>query len=133
MKEIDPATAIPLVRSSRRRRTRDDRGLSTLETLVAIGILALITGPLLQALAHTAGMRVVSSRSLQAAEHAISTVEQLRSGDIDIGEPGGGFDLEWSLHHDPDQGGLARFSVTVQWREGGGGNLTLEGLLWTPL
>jgi len=132
MNEIDPATSTPIVPSPRRRRSRDDRGLSTLEALVAIGILALITAPLLQALAHTAGMRVVSSRSLQAAEHAISTVEQLRSGDVDIGDPGGGFDLEWSLHPDPDQPGLARFRVTIQWREGGGGNLTLEGLLWTP-
>lgn len=133
MSEIELATAIPLVRSPRRRRSRNDRGLSTLEALVAIGILALITGPLLQALAHTAGMRVVSARSLQAAEHAISTVEQLRSGDLEISDPAGGFELEWSLHHDPDQAGLARFSVSVQWRDGGGGNLTLEGLLWTPL
>jgi hypothetical protein len=102
-----------------------------METLVAMGLLALITGPLMQALAGTAGIRAVSSRSLQAAEHAMSTVEQLRSGDVDISGPGDGFEMEWSLHPDPEQARLARYSVTVHWRQGGRRNLTLEGLLWT--
>ncbi len=112
---------------------RGQKGMSTVEALAAIALLAVVGTVLMDAMARTTSQRVISSRHLQATEHAMSIVEQLRSGSSEVNEPGGSFEASWHLQSVDDHPGLAHFTVTVRWRAGGERQLALEGLLWRGL
>ena len=107
-------------------------GMSTIEALVSVALLGLIGSSLMHSLAQAMSIRAISSRHLQAAEQAMSTVERLRSGDRALPPPRDGFESDWQVQPLAEPAGLARFSVTLRWQESGPRQLTLEGLMWSP-
>jgi type II secretory pathway pseudopilin PulG len=102
-------------------------GLSTVEALVALALLGVVAASLAQGLAAATAARLRSSRQMQATHHALSIIEQLRSGDRDIAECAG-LEGRWSMAPVPSMAGLSRFSVTVGVE--GRDHVTLEGLSW---
>ncbi len=108
----------------------DQRGLSTIEAMVAIGILAVVATSLAHALAGATRAHALSTRTMQATEQGMSVVERLRSGDFAIPSGEGGLQYEWDILLLPEQPGLSHFTVTVKWEQAGPQQVRLEGLSW---
>ncbi len=111
-------------------RLRRDRGFSTLEAMVAIGILAIVVTSLLHALTAATRARGITTRTMRATERALSVVEQLRTGDRAIEAEEDGIRCEWNVDTLPEHSGLTHFRVTASWEQAGPQQLTLEGLSW---
>ncbi len=105
-------------------------GLSTVEALVATGLLGLVATALAQSLVWATAARTQSARRMQATQHAMSIVEELRGGAREIASEEGDFVRQWSHTAVPGTPGLYRFAVTVQWLDAGTGQVRLEGLAW---
>ena len=104
------------------------RGFGTVEAMVALTLLAVVAASLADGLAHATAARLRGSQQMQATQHALTVIEQLRSGDPVVEEPASGLDCDWSTTAVPGMPGLSRFSVTVgtEGRE----LARLEGLSW---
>lgn len=105
-------------------------GLSTVEAIVAIAILMLVGSATLEAIADATRARAHSRRVLQATERAISAIEQVRSGDLDIASGDAGFRTEWSVEPVDQRPGLSSFTVAVTWEQDGPRRVELRGLAW---
>lgn len=105
-------------------------GLSTVEALVATALLGLVATALAQGLVRATAARAQSARRMQATQHAMSIVEELRGGAREIASDDGGFESQWSHTAVPGTPGLSRFTVTVRWLDAGAGQVQLAGLAW---
>jgi type II secretory pathway pseudopilin PulG len=108
----------------------EESGLGTVEAIVAITILVLVGSATLESIAEATRARARSRRLMQATEQALSAVEQVRCGDLDI--PGGeaGFRTEVSVAPLTQQPGLSSFTVAVTWEQDGTHKVELRGLAW---
>lgn len=105
-------------------------GLSTVEALVATVLLGLVATALAQGLVRATAARTQSARRMQATQHAMSIVEELRGGAREIAADDGDFVRQWSHTAVPGTPGLYRFTVTVEWLDAGAGQVRFEGLAW---
>jgi len=107
------------------------RGSTTMEALVALGLLGIVSGSLLHTLANSTGTRATSAAWLHATTVGASIVEYLRAGTKDIPVVRDGFEQSWSTEPIPGHPGLTRYQVIIRWQSGRAESLTLEGLFWS--
>ncbi len=107
---------------------KNQRGFSTIETIVALGLFAIAVTGLAQALATAVATRYDSLDVLRAAELAVMTSERLRAGHQDIPDANDGLSVTWSMQPQPSHPGLDTFHVKVT--SSRGREVTLEGLVW---
>jgi len=108
-----------------------ERGYSTIEALVALGLLGIVGAALLHTLAISTGLRASSSRGMQASAIAASTVEYLASGNESPPAIDETFERSWTSDEVAGHPGLVEYEVVVEWSGRRPETLELRGYLWS--
>lgn len=112
---------------------RTRRGLTLVETVVALGIFSVVALGLAQMLSAARKAHVLSQHLATAVELAGETMERVRAGDLaEDPSPLGAFCRSWSAEPALGYARLNRVSVSVTWNDPEPQRYTLSALMRMP-